>query len=229
MTKKLPTPLEVRTWELENGRGHGAAASHFQSLGYNVSPEDIKALFRRASPAGGAAGEPPPVDLETGKLQGKKPRRRPSRATTRKRDAVDRMLPEPRELMLQLVLQGERPGEIVRRLGVSTSTYNRWRRDPSFQAELRRLKRENRAAAAGLVEVEIENSIRKLVTLRDHRDTPPNVQRACARDILEIAGVVGPTAEPLRHEDQPVEVESERLVEYLHDKINPRDPAKEDA
>jgi hypothetical protein len=41
-----PSPEQVREWEQANRKGHVAAAEHFRSLGYDVTAERVKQLFR---------------------------------------------------------------------------------------------------------------------------------------------------------------------------------------
>jgi transposase-like protein len=129
--------------------------------------------------------------------------------------AIDRLIPPPRELALELAASGLHTwSEIAERVGVHRTTLYDWRRDPTWAGELRRIQRERRDAAARLVEADIPQNIRVLREIRDDKEANEGVRRQCARDLLELAGVLGSAAEPISTEEQ-APMSNEALAEFL--------------
>jgi hypothetical protein len=56
MADREPTAAEVRAWMDQQRRGHAAAAKHFRALGYEVTPERCRELYREGGAAGARKG-----------------------------------------------------------------------------------------------------------------------------------------------------------------------------
>lgn len=132
-------------------------------------------------------------------------------------DAVDRLLPPSRELALEHALSGMPWGEIARTVGVSPRTLYEWRQDPMWRTEFRRLQRERREAVARQVESDLPENVRVLRELRDSDGTPAAVRRACALDLLALAGVPVSAGATLPQEEQ-APVSREAVAEWVRSK-----------
>jgi transposase-like protein len=136
-------------------------------------------------------------------------------------DDIERLLlSNKQELAIEHVLSGKTWGEVASLLDVDPKTVYRWRKNPMFMAQVKRIQRERRTAASARVESEITKSITTLVELRDNVKVAHSVRRQCAWDILEIAGVVGKRAEPIAPAgDETPEVDRAAIADFLADAL----------
>lgn len=141
----------------------------------------------------------------------------PEKAENSRNDTVDRLLPPSRELALEHALTGMPWGEIARAVGVGARTLYEWRQDPLWRSELRRMQRERREAVSRLVESDLPENVRVLRELRDNLDTPAPTRRACALDLLALAGVPVASGGSLPQEE-PAPVSREAVAEWVRSK-----------
>lgn len=146
----------------------------------------------------------------------RKPRKAPE-------SAVDRLLPDPRELAIDMKVRGTRWSEIARRLGVDRKTVYRWRQDQVFQAELRQRRQERDEALDDRLADMVDASLDTLEQIRDNPQAK-DADRIRAADIILARGPLRDRREPVAPE-APGEIDREALTEYFAAKLGAKEPA----
>jgi len=102
-------------------------------------------------------------------------------------NATPKKLSRPQKRALQVWFSLPSIAAIANYADVNPSTVHRWKRDEQFQQAIRELQGQTLADATARLVGEQDASINTLAELRDDPESPPQVRRGSARDLLEYA------------------------------------------
>lgn len=105
-------------------------------------------------------------------------------------DATEAAAPR-RARALELLLEGRTDREVASELRCDPSTVWRWRMDPAFTAELRRIHRERVDALETRIDALTESAVGVISELMGDASLPPMVRLRAAVEILDRAGWTG--------------------------------------
>lgn len=108
-----------------------------------------------------------------------------------------------------LLASGRTGRQVADTVGVTPETVSRWRKQPSFEAELNRIRQELIQVGVEKLRQAVGQAVDGLIELTGP-DSPPETRRRACLDVLSLTSIsleinrgIGPT-DPIEIENQPV-------------------------